>query len=533
MRNRIVSDRMKHTIFFALIAVSLLFLIAGCAQQAGNAGANTPAMNQTNASQPAANATANQSANASGSQANNSAPTPQLPEANTTGNASANISAPLPQQPASNTTNTTGNQTAGAPPDSNISCISQFAGTEHMDVFDSHVHIMTKVSASQAISEMDKAGVGMSLLYPIDGNDDSDSLLAISQYPGRFEAFVDTPDSPEPSTWLSQGSAFTAFAEAQLKTGKFCGIGETNLRYYSGYLIPPPDVYVAPDTPLWLSLVDLSAKYNVPISFHFVPDDTAANAAFEMMLRYNKNATVLWSHLGFNNMPLNQTALNDFLLQYPNMYFDTAGIQNMQNPLPQPNSNWALLANGSSNGSLNAGWKPFFETWNSRILFGSDAGGGSNGLERWLNYADDSVNGATPNAVGHWKSLLSNLDYNSARNILSGNARALLMKEQRLPYNYSVSSDGKCYPISISSNSSISYLAFDSGTKVISFTAADSTGAAGSAAITVPTALAGGNFTAFVDGQGVQVKEASNSTHTTISLEYGGGIKSITLRAPK
>ena len=401
-----------------------------------------------------------------------------------------------------------------------------------MDIFDSHVHIMSKVSASQIISEMNKAGVSVSLLYPIDGNDDSTSLEAISQYPGRFITFVDTPDSPQPATWLTQGQAFVTFAEAQLRTGKFYGIGETNLRYYSGEITPPPTVYVPADTPIWLQLVDLSARYHVPISFHFVPDDPVANAAFERMLNHNKDATVIWCHLGFNNMPLNQTALNDFLLRYPNLYFDTAGIQNMQNPLPQPNSNWALLANQSNNGRLNDGWKPFFETWNSRILFGSDAGGGQNGLERWLNYESSTSDGAPPNAVGHWRTLLSNLDYNAARNILSGNARELFLKEQRHPYSYLVSSDGKCYSIFVSSNSSVSGLTFDQDTRAITFTVAGSIGTTGFATITIPTTLGIGNFTAQVDGRSVQIKEASNATYTTISLEYAGGIRLITLSAP-
>ncbi|MCX6771275.1 MAG: amidohydrolase family protein [Candidatus Micrarchaeota archaeon] len=394
-----------------------------------------------------------------------------------------------------------------------------------MDIFDSHVHISPTISASQIISEMDKAGVSVSNLY-------SGSLGIISKYPGRFIAFVDTPDSPQPSTWLTQGQAFTTSAEEQLKTGKYYGIGEANLRYYSGDIVPPPTIYVPSDTPRWLSLVDLSAKYHVPISFHFVPDDPSANVAFERMLSHNKNATFIWAHLGFNNLPLNSTKLNDFLLRYPNLYLDTAGIQNMQNPLPKPNSNWALLANGSNNGRSNGEWRQFFETWNSRILFGSDAGGGKNGLERWLNYADNTVNGATPNAVGHWGALLSNLDYNSARNILSGNARTLILKEQKPSYNYLVSSDGMCHSISVSSNSSVSGLTFDQNARAITFTVADSIGTVGSASITVPTAIARGNFTASVDGQSVQIKEIPSSTYTTVSLGYTGGIRSITIIAP-
>lgn len=402
-----------------------------------------------------------------------------------------------------------------------------------MDIFDAHAHIMSKVSAPQIISEMEKAGVSMLNLYPIDGDNDASSLEAISQYPGRFIAFVDTPDSPEPAIWFKQGPAFIDFAETQLKTGKFKGIGETNLRFYSGGpYIPPPDIYVPPDSPLWLQLVNLSARYHVPISFHFVPDDSEANAAFERMLSSNKDAIFIWAHLGFNNMPLDHIMLNDFLLRYPNLYFDTAGIQNMQHPPPPRTiSNWELLANKSDNGRLNKDWKQFFETWNSRILFGSDAGGGDNGQERWQNYADNTVGGATPNAIGHWRRLLSNLDDNAARNILSANARTVLLKKPMPPYTYSVSSDGTCYPVSVSSTSSVSALTFNPSTRTITFTVAGSDETTGNAAITIPTALAGGNFTAFVDGQSVKFQSTSNSTNTTISLKYAGGIRSITLSA--
>lgn len=421
----------------------------------------------------------------------------------------------------------TPNATLTPAPSPNNSCVSQFTDTKQMDIFDSHVHISPKISASQMISEMNKAGVSVANLY----GDRSNSLNAISQYPGRFVTFADTPDYPKPSAWLAEGPAFAASAEQQLKTGRYDGVGEANLRYYSGRApIPPPDIYVPADNPLWLALVDLSARYHVPISFHFIPDDPVANAAFERMLNHNKDATLIWAHLGFNDLPLNSTELNGYFLRYPNLYLDTAGLQNMQNPLPQPNSNWALLANQSDKGRLNGEWRQFFETWNARILFGSDAGGGGNGLERWLNYADNSVGGATPDAVGHWKQLFSNLDRNSARNIMSGNARELFLKEQKPPYEYLVSSDGRCYSVFVSSNSSVSGLAFDPDTRAITFTVAGSSGTAGSAAITIPTALARGNFTASVDGRSVESQSASNSTHVTIRVEYAGGIRTITLK---
>ncbi|MDO8552606.1 MAG: amidohydrolase family protein [bacterium] len=408
-----------------------------------------------------------------------------------------------------------------APSTPEISCTSP-TDTRHMDIFDSHAHnIIPKFSLSQMIAEMNKAGVSVTNLY-------SGTLDIASQYPGRFITFVDTPDSPQPSTWLAQGQAFVTSAEAMLKTGKYYGIGETNLRYWGGKgSAPTLQINVSSDNPIWLQLMNLSAQYHVPISFHFVPDDTVANAAFERMLSSNKNATFIWAHLGFNGHPLNRTTLSDYLLRYPNLYFDTAGIQNMQNPLPMDNSNWARLM---PNGRLDKDWKQFFETWNSRILFGSDAGGGGNGLERWLNYSSNASDGAPADAIGHWKSLFSYTDQNTARNILSANARELFLKDQKKPYNYSVSSGGKCYTISVRSESSVSALTFNPSTRTIAFTVANSNDTTGNAVITIPIAF-GTNFTASVDGKRVKSQSTSNSTDTTISLEYSGGIKLITLNA--
>jgi len=409
-----------------------------------------------------------------------------------------------------------------------ISCASP-TDTRQMDIFDSHVHMSSTVDAPRMISEMDKAGVSVSNLYA----DASHALEAISQYPGRFITFVDTPEPPNPSAWLTQGQAFVASAETQLKTGKFYGIGETNLRLSDkkGNVLTP-DVNVPADTPAWLQLVDLSARYHVPISFHFVPEDAVANAAFERMLSHNKDAILLWAHLGFNSMTLDSIALNDYLLRYPHLYFDTAGIQNMQRPIPLDGSNWARLADQSNNGKLKAEWKKFFETWNSRILFGTDAGGGGDSLERWLNYSSNISEGTTPDAVGHWKSLFSYLDYNSARNILSANSKELFLKKQKPAYSYSVASNGTCHSISVRSESSVSALAFNPSTRAITFTVAGSNGTMGNAVITIPTTLVSGNFTASVDGQNVESQSTSTSTSTTISLEYAGGIRSITLMAP-
>ncbi len=249
-------------------------------------------------------------------------------------------------------------QPPSAPSAPDLSCASP-TDSSHMDIFDSHAHMPPEVSASMMISEMDKGGVSVANLYTSSDN----SLAAISQYPGRFITFVDTPDNPKPSTWLTQGQAFVASAEQQLKTGKYYGIGEANLRYYSQPTppVPPPDIYVPPDNSIWLQLVDLAAKYHVPISFHFVPDDATANAAFERMLNHNSNATLIWAHLGFNNMPLDRATLNDYLLRYPACILTRPGFRACSRPARIGNvscrtASWTRTGNNSLRRGIPASW---------------------------------------------------------------------------------------------------------------------------------------------------------------------------------
>jgi len=408
-------------------------------------------------------------------------------------------------------------------PDNSCAPLLTDTSPDNLKLFDAHVHMTSDYTSAFVISEMDQARVGMALLYPDGKSDDQTSLDYMSQYPGRFSSFVAYKHTDDPH--------FIDYVKTQLNTGKFTGIGEINLRYYSGSsYTPPPTAYIVPDSPLILQLVDLSAAYDVPISFHFVPDDPDANAAFERMLNRNKNATFLWCHLGFNNMPLNADTLNGYLLRYPNLFFDTAGIQNMMSEPGELGSNWRGVLVNQSDGHLNAQWKQLFETWNARILWGSDAGGG-NDPNRWFNYANNTVQNFPPDATGRWRGALANLDPNSARNIFNANARAVILKEARPAYNYSVASDGQCFPISIRSGSSVSALAFDRAASTITFKTADSSGTANSAVVFVPAGLLNGTFTVQVNGKSVQFGDAPHDTYTSINIGYGGGINTIAITA--
>ena len=409
-------------------------------------------------------------------------------------------------------------------PGSDTPCPSDLPDASQMDVIDAHAHITPQVSVPQVIAHMNAAGVSVVNLY-------GTGAAATAPYPGRFITFVDTPDGPPPTGWVQRGQAFVTQADADLSTGRYSGIGETNLRYYrSPDHGPRPDISVAPDNPIWLQLVNLAARYHVPISFHWVPDDPAANAGFDTMLGANADATMIWAHLGFSEWPLDKGMLTDYLLRHPNLYLDTATLHQMRNDPPRLGANWWVLADRASGRSTDE-WRQFFETWNSRILVGTDAGGGSESLERWQNYAENASSRVPGNTIGQWRRLLSNLDRNAAQNILGGNARRLLLKEPTAPYRYAARAGGECVSVTIRSESSVSRPLLDARARSIGFTVASSSATAGAAEVTVPASLIGASFSLTVDGQGIDAQSSSDGAIMTVTLHYPGGVHAIVITA--
>lgn len=93
-----------------------------------------------------------------------------------------------------------------------------------------------------------------------------------------------------------------------------------------------------PDHPLFLELADVAAEYRIPISLHMeavpenmtTPKDVSSRnpqnlqeniRAFERLLGYNRNASVIWEHAGWDNTGWRSTELMDRLLtDHPNLY---------------------------------------------------------------------------------------------------------------------------------------------------------------------------------------------------------------------
>jgi hypothetical protein len=169
-------------------------------------------------------------------------------------------------------------------------------------LIDAHEHIIPGLSAETIISLMDQAGVQKAVLManriagsrPM-GWEDAMVLEAYEKYPRRIIPFLTTVRG---GRGLLRDEAFLEYAERQLKTGKFMGLGEFMLKHFaiSGSRgRRAPEVSVPADSPWILAMMLLGAKYNVPLVIHMETTPESV-AELDRALTANKSTKVIWAH---------------------------------------------------------------------------------------------------------------------------------------------------------------------------------------------------------------------------------------------
>ena len=222
--------------------------------------------------------------------------------------------------------------------------LSKHAKPESLPLFDAHTHLNHDMTAEMLIKWMDQAGVRKMVLMPRYYSDDgkaTDWLAAeyVRRYPERFIAFIAgqrqdllipfawmTGDVPEDKgQWLTIGHSFLIEAESKLRSGQYSGLGEFIIHHY-GYnrLVPTTnqsvsgDVELPVDTPLMFKIVDLAARYNVPVLIHAEAEPQTAEQMRKLLDRSPKTK-IIWAH-NCGRGPAKQTA--EFLKTYPNLMCD-------------------------------------------------------------------------------------------------------------------------------------------------------------------------------------------------------------------
>lgn len=248
--------------------------------------------------------------------------------------------------------------------------------TGRLPLIDAHDHIIPGLAAETIIKLMDQAGIQKVILManriesfrPM-GWEDALVLEAYERYPQRIIPFLTTVRRG----WgLPRDSAFfVKYAERQLKTGKFKGMGEFMVKHYaisSTADIVAPEISVPADSPWMQEMMRLGAKYKVPLIIHM--ETTAETvAALERTLLANPNTRVIWAHQNPVKMgggPQAQYARQAdpdqvaiLLDKYPNLFadisvgYETRFFRLEDRKLPQ-------------------GWKNLYERYNDRFVIGLD-----------------------------------------------------------------------------------------------------------------------------------------------------------------
>jgi len=147
--------------------------------------------------------------------------------------------------------------------------------------------------------------------------------------------------------------------------------------------------YTPPNHPLFLLLADIAAENDVPIDIHMEAIKKASAMPerlrkacgqnpetlmptipdFEMLLRHNRKARIVWQHIGWDNTGQMQPALlRELLNDHPNLYLSmripSKGVDNSGNPIPNRITDPDM--------KIMPEWKKLIEDFSDRVMLGAD-----------------------------------------------------------------------------------------------------------------------------------------------------------------
>jgi len=238
------------------------------------------------------------------------------------------------------------------------------ASAKDLPVIDGHNHLMGRFrtprglvldyegAAKVALATMQRLGISKMVIMPPpfpphhpNRYDIEDLMGVIKRYPRRF-ALLGGGGSLNPMIQraLQRGEVsprlrkeFERRALEILKKGAL-GFGEMAVEHLS-FNPRHPYEWAPPDHPLLLLLVDIAARFCVPIDLHMeavprrMPLPTRFSSppnprtlrpnieAFERLLAHNRRAKIIWAHAGWDNTGYRTAHLcGELLKRHPNLY---------------------------------------------------------------------------------------------------------------------------------------------------------------------------------------------------------------------
>jgi predicted TIM-barrel fold metal-dependent hydrolase len=256
---------------------------------------------------------------------------------------------------------------------------------------DAHGHTVSGLTADRVISLMDKAGISHMVLMAYGWTNDPLTTEIFKQYPQRILPFV----SAMHLGWFRQDERVLSYAEKQLRTGIFKGVGEVMLRYYAHPSKNESEISVPADSRFIKKLSDIVVNHNGVMIAHMEPESEAIRS-LENLLNYNKKLRMIWAHSGTielgNQKTIGHFDIASLMDRHPNLYTDIAGVQPMSvarsgGPRRPPIAD--------ANGRLFPRFEELLEKHSDRVLFGLDTPYEECWAEepfiRWVEWADKVV----------------------------------------------------------------------------------------------------------------------------------------------
>ena len=273
---------------------------------------------------------------------------------------------------------------------------------------DTHNHLVGRRAMGQynlekpariALEAMDATGVKVNLLLPMPQAVNQklqlyfeDLLPIVEKYPTRFAALggggslnvMIQQAIKEGRVTTAMEKEFDARALELVRKGAV-GFGEMTTEHFSMNENHPYET-APPDHPLFLRLADLAARYDLPVDVHMeaIPEEMPMPsrfqsppnprilkpniAAFGRLLAHNRNANIIWVHLGWDNTRKRTIALTHRLLtENPNLYMSIRIASGMKKR-KVVNPTFPL----DKDGRLKQEWLSLFHEFPDRFLIGSD-----------------------------------------------------------------------------------------------------------------------------------------------------------------
>lgn len=251
-------------------------------------------------------------------------------------------------------------------------------------------------ATKNAVATMDKLGIRTAVTMPPPDPEDqrNDSYLsglleAAKKHPERFAVVgggatlngMIHGTRPEKVTETTR-ARFTERAEEIIRSGAV-GFGEMTALHFSlfnGHAFEEAQ----PDHPLYLLLVDIAAKHDVPIDFHMEavsrkwtvsdqlhrqsrgnPQTVEENITrLERLLAHNRKAKIIWVHVGMDSTGQRTVALTRRLLkENSNLFLSITGVQQLTS------DNWFFKPGVG----LNPEWRELILEFPDRFMIGTEA----------------------------------------------------------------------------------------------------------------------------------------------------------------